>query len=132
MNRVVVVAMMAAAVLVGCHKSEPGGQGGNDTFKVVVPAIVASVTQGEVQTVRVSVERGDGFKQGVKLHVKAPAGLQVDPESTTVKAGDKGDVQLKITAAKDAPLGEQTIQVHGTPDKGDATQTEFKITVSAK
>ncbi|MCX5670517.1 MAG: hypothetical protein NTU94_04250 [Planctomycetota bacterium] len=88
--------------------------------------------QGEVQTVRVSVERGAGFKQGVKLEVKAPTGLQVDPESTMVKPGDKGDVQLEITAAKDAPLGEQKIQVKGTPDKGDATQTEFKIIVSAK
>ena len=30
----------------------------------------------------------------------------------------------------DAPLGEQTIQVKGAPDKGDSTQTAFKVTVS--
>jgi len=90
------------------------------------------VKQGEVQTVRVSVERGEGFKQAVKLEVKAPTGLQVDPASTTVNPGDKGDVQLKITAAKDAPLGEQKIMVKGTPDKGEATEIEFKVVVSAK
>ena len=47
-------------------------------------------------------------------------------------AGHKGDVQLKITAAKDAAIGEHKIQVKGTPDKGEPTETEFKITVSAK
>jgi uncharacterized membrane protein len=49
-----------------------------------------------------------------------------------VKAGDKADVQLKITAAKDAPLGELKVLVKGTPDKGDPAETEFKVTVSAK
>jgi len=78
------------------------------------------------------VERGAGFKQPVKLAVKAPTGLQVDPVSITVQPGDKGDVQLKITAAADAPLGDQKIMVSGTPDKGEPTETEFKVTVSTK
>jgi uncharacterized membrane protein len=121
-----------AALIMGCQKSEPGGRAGDDTFKVVVPVMGTDVKQGEIQTVRVSVERGAGFKQEVKLEVKAPAGLQVDPESTLVKPGDKGDVQLKITAAKDASLGEQKIMVKGTPDKGEPTEIEFKVTVSAK
>jgi uncharacterized membrane protein len=131
-NALLVAGLIAVAGLVGCQKSEPGGRGGDDTFKVVVPAMSASVNQGEVQTVRVSIERGAGFKQAVKLEVQAPKGLEVDPASTMVKPGDKGDVQLEIKAAKDAPLGEQTIQVKGTPDKGDSTQTSFKINVSAK
>ena len=127
-----VVGLIAMAALVGCKKSEEGGRAGNETFKVVVPAMTTDVKQGEIQTVRVSVERGEGFKQGVKLEVKAPTGLQVDPESTMVKPGDKGDVQLKITAAKDAPLGDQKIMVKGTPDKGEPAEVEFKVTVSAK
>ena len=132
MIRILTVALVAAAVLVGCKKSETGGMSGNDTFKVVVPAIATDVKQGEVQTVRVSVERGTEFKYGVKLEVKAPTGLKVDPDNTTVKPGDKGDVQLTITAAKDAPLGDQKIMVKGTPDKGDPAEVEFKVTVSAK
>ena len=132
MRMALVAGLIAVAALVGCQKSEPGGRAGDDTFKVVVPAMGADVKQGEIQTVRVSVERGAGFKQEVKLEVKAPDGLQVDPASTKVKPGDKGDVQLKITAAKDAPLGEQKIMVKGTPDKGEPTEIEFKITVSAK
>ena len=129
---VVVVGLIAMAALVGCKKSEEGGRAGNETFRVVVPAMSATVKQGEVQTVRVSVERGEGFKQGVKLEMKAPTGLQVDPQSTMVNPGDKGDVQLTITAAKDAPLGDKKIMVKGTPDKGEPADTEFKVTVSAK
>ena len=132
MNRFVIVALVATAAFVGCKKSEPGGGAGTDTFKLIVPAMIADVKQGEIQTARVSVERGAGFKDAVKLEVKAPKGLQVDPDSTTVKPGDKGDVQLKITAAKDAPLGEQKIMVKGTPDTGEAAETEFKVTVTAK
>jgi uncharacterized membrane protein len=126
------VGLIAVAALMGCQKSGRGGGAGDETFKVVVPAVGADIKQGEIQTVRVSVERGAGFKQEVKLELKAPDGLQVDPSSAKVKPGDKGDVQLKITAAKDAPLGEQKILVKGTPEKGEATEIEFKITVSAK
>ena len=132
MRTALVAALIATAVLMGCKKSEEGGRAGNDTFRVVVPAMTTDVKQGEIQTVRMSVERGEGFKQAVKLEVKAPAGIQVDPSSTTVQLGDKGDVQLKITVAKDAPIGEHKILVKGTPDKGEPTETEFKITVNAK
>ena len=128
----VVVALIAAAALVGCKKSEEGGRAGTDTFKLSVPALSTTVKQGETQVVRVAVDRGEGFKQAVKLETKAPTGLKVDPDSTTVNAGDKGDVQLKITAAADAPLGDLKIMIKGTPDKGDPTTTEFKVTVSAK
>ena len=127
-----VTVLIAMAALVGCKKSEPGGGAGNDTFRVVVPATSSDVKQGEVQTVRVSVERGTGFKQAVKLEVKAPTGLKVDPDSTMVKPGDKGDVQLTITADKDAPLGEQKVMVKGTPDQGEPAELEFKVTVIAK
>ena len=126
------VMLIAMVSLAGCKKSEPGGGAGNGTFKVVVPVLGETVRQGEVQTVRVSVERGEGFKQSVKLEVKAPAGLKVEPDSTTVKPGDKGDVQLTVTAASDAPLGDLKIIVKGTPDQGAPTELEFKVSVSAK
>lgn len=132
MNKVFAGLLMAAIALTGCSKSsEQGGRAGDDTFKIAVPALAAGVKQGEVQTVRVVLERGAGFKQGVKLELKAPAGVQVEPSSTTVQPSDKGDVQVKITVGKDAAIGEHKILVKGTPDKGEPTETEFKITVSA-
>jgi uncharacterized membrane protein len=133
MSKVFVGVLIAAATLTGCKtKSEEGGGAGNDTFKIVVPAMATDVKQGELQTVRVTLERGDGFKRQVKLELKAPAGIQVEPKDATVQPGDKGDVQVKITAAKDAAIGEHKIMVKGTPDKGEPTETEFKITVVAK
>jgi uncharacterized membrane protein len=132
MKQAMVAALIAMVALVGCNKSEPGGGAGNDTFKVVAPTMGTSIKQGELQTVKVSIERGDGFKQSVRLEFKASTGITVDPDSTTVKPGDKGDVQVKITAAKDAPLGDSKILVKGTPDKGEPAEAEFKITVSAK
>ena len=133
MSKVFVGVLIVAAALTGCKsKSEKGGGAGSDTFKIVVPATATDVKQGELQTVRVAVERGDGFKQQVKLELKAPAGIQVEPKDATVQPGDKGDLQLKITAAKDAAIGEHKIMVKGTPDKGEPTETEFNITVSAK
>ena len=133
MSKTFVVALLGAVALTGCKsKSEQGGGAGSDTFRLVVPAMATDVKQGELQTVRVAVERGDGFKQQVKLELKAPAGIQVEPKDATVQPGDKGDVQVKITAAMDAAIGEHKIMVKGTPDKGEPTETEFKITVVAK
>lgn len=132
MKKALLFGLISLAVVVGCNKSEEGGRGGDDTFRIIVPPMATNIMQGEVQTIRVSVERGEGFKQGIKLHVKTPDGLQVDPDSTTVKPGDEGDVQLVLKAAEDAPLGDQMVQVHGAPDKGEAVEIEFKVTVSAK
>ena len=133
MSKAFVGSLIAAAALTGCTKSsEEGGRAGNDTFRIVVPAMVRGVKQGEVQTARVVLERGSGFKQRVKLEVKAPVGVEVEPKEAMVLPGDKGDVQLKITVAKDAPIGEHKILAKGTPDKGEPTETEFKISVIAK
>jgi hypothetical protein len=133
MSRVFVGMLMATVALAGCTKSsEEGGRAGNDTFRIAVPALATDIKQGELQTAQLTLERGAGFQQRLKLEVKAPAGIQVEPSSATIEPGDKGEVQLKITAAKDAAIGEHKIKVKGTPNKGEPTETEFKITVSAK
>jgi uncharacterized membrane protein len=135
MNRSFVGALIVAAALMGvagCEKtSEKGGGTGGDTFRLVAPG-TADVNQGEVAIVRLVLERSAAFKQAVKLEVKAQEGIQVEPNDATVKPGDKGDVQLKITVAKDLAAGEHKIFVKGTPDSGEPTQTEFRINVRAK
>lgn len=130
--KVFVGMFMVTAMFVGCKtKSEEGGRAGDDTFKIVVPAMATNIKQGELQTVQVTLERGKGFKQPVTLEMKAPAGLQIEPRNATVQPGDKADLQVQITAAKDAALGEHKIMVKGTPGKGESTETEFNITISA-
>lgn len=127
-----VVGLIAVAAFMGCKKSEEGGRAGTDTFQVVVPLISTYIKQGEFQIVRVSVERGAEFKQAVTLKMKVPTGLTIDPDNSKIEPGDRGSVQLKITAAKDAPLGDQIVRVMGTPDKGETAETAFTVTVSAK
>jgi uncharacterized membrane protein len=131
-NALMVAALIATAALMGCKQSEEGGRAGIATFKLSVPALATAVKQGETQVAQVTVERGEGFKESVKLEVKAPTGLQVELGSATVKPGDKADVQMKITAAKDAPLGDQKVMIKGTPEKGEPAETAFTVTVSAK
>jgi uncharacterized membrane protein len=99
-----------------------------DGFRVVVPHEV-TLQQGAVQTVNVSLDRGDLFKQDVKLNVKGTPGISVDPTSTTIKASAGPDAMVKLTAAKDAALGEYRVSVTATPANGETTMTEFRVKV---
>ena len=116
-----IVATLALAMFFGCQISPRGGSVVKDEgFRIAVPTFNTEVKQGELQTVVVSVQRDSLFKKEVKLQVKAPKGISVEPTSFTVKASDKPDVQLQIAAPKDAALGEYKIlvKVKGTPDRG--------------
>jgi uncharacterized membrane protein len=79
----------------------------------------------------VVLDRGAGFQQRVKREPTAPAGVGVEPNNATEQPNEKGDVQVTITVAEDSALGEHNILVKGTPEKGEPTETQFKITVSA-
>jgi uncharacterized membrane protein len=102
-------------------------------FKIAVPTFDTKIKQGEVQSVIISLERGESFKQDVTLEIKLSKGegITFDPAKIVVKAGDKPDVQIKITAAKDAALGENIVSVTGTPTTGEPTSVEFNVKVTA-
>ena len=125
--------MLALAVVSGCQSAGPrgGGVSKDEGFKIAVPTFQTEVKQGELQTVAVSIQRGEYFKRDVRLEIKASKGIAVDPTNIMVKASDKPDVQFRITAAKDAALGEYRIYVTGTPDTGQPTSAEFKVKVVA-
>ena len=127
------VTTLALAVVSGCQSAGPrgGGVSRDEGFKIAVPTFETEVKQGELQTVSVSIQRGEFFKRDVKLEIKASKGIGVAPTSMMVKASDKPDAQLRITAAKDAALGEYRIYVMGTPDTGQPTSAEFKVKVVA-
>jgi len=102
-------------------------------FKIVVPTFDTKIKQGEVQSVTISLERGDAFKQDVKLEIKLSKGegITFDPAKVVVKASDKADVQLTITASKNTAIGEYKVSVTGTPTTGESTSVEFKVNVVA-
>ena len=127
------VTTLALAVVSGCQSAGPrgGGVSKDEGFRIAVPTFETAVKQGELQTVAVSIQRGEYFKRDVTLQIKASKGIGVDPTSITVKASDKPDVQLRVTAGKDAALGDYRVYVKGTPDTGEPTSAEFKVKVVA-
>lgn len=143
--------LVAVVGLSGCTKeSKPGGPGAKTTppttversytttdnkptdkdrtFTLAVPASEKDLKRGERKDVKISIDRGDAFHQGVTLQFKAPTGLTVTPANTTLKDGDK-EVNLTIQAAADAPLGETNIEVMGMPETGKSVSVMMKVEV---
>ena len=130
-NAIAIVMTLVLAVVSGCESSSP--QGGSvlksEGFKIAVPTLDTKLQQGEVQNVTVSLERGEYFKQDVKLQIEASKGISVEPTSVTVKASEKPDVQLRITAAQNAAIGVYNVSVRGIPKTGESTSTSFTVKV---
>jgi uncharacterized membrane protein len=120
------VALLAAG---GCIWSGSGGTGKADSFTLEGPPRTTALKQGESQTVKIAVQRGTDFKQAVKLTAeKPPQGVKVEFTPADVKAGDK-EAEMKITAEKDAAVGEHAIVVKGAPDSGSAHTVDVKVKV---
>ncbi|MFN0136124.1 MAG: hypothetical protein ACKVS9_08420 [Phycisphaerae bacterium] len=133
MNKIVSETINAVASVTGLTKhSEQGGGVGTDTFRLGVPPAPTNIKQGELQTVRLVVDRGGSFKQVLKLAARTTQGLSLEPADATLAPGDKGEVKLRIRAATDAPIGNHTIRVMGTPEQGEVANTDFEIVVSAR
>ena len=128
-----IVIGLALMILAGCQSN--GTQGGTvpkgQGFTITVPTFTTTIKQGELQTVTVSVNRDDYFKQDVRMEIKTPAGLSIDPTSVQVRAGDKPDIQLRISANKDAAIGDYRVDVKGTTESGDQSVGYFNVTIVA-
>jgi uncharacterized membrane protein len=132
MKKVIMIVVALALVTVsGCYSSsEKGGSVlKGEGFKIAVPTFETEIKQGEVQSVAISLERGESFKQDVKLMIKTTKGISVEPTDVMVKASDTPDVQLRITVPKDAALGVYSVSVKGTPKTGEPTSTSFNMRV---
>jgi len=129
----IVLTLVLAAVSRGADSPKGGSVGKGESFTINVPAFATEVKQGETQSVTIKLERGDSFKQDVKLQIKLSKGegLSIDPAKVVVKASDKPDVQIKITAPKNAAIGEYKVSVTGTPTTGEATSAELNVKVIA-
>jgi uncharacterized membrane protein len=129
---ITIVLMLGLTAMYGCQSSS-SPQGGSVTedegFKIVVPAFTTEIKQGEAQTAIVTLHRDDYFKQNVRLLINTTKGISLDPTSVLIKSKDKPDVQILITVATDAALGEYSIRVMGTPETGESTSTVFTVKV---
>jgi len=133
MKTAFVIVFTLVMAVSGCQSTSPrGGSAFKDEgFKIAVPAIETKIKQGEVQTVTVSLHRGDYFKRDVTLEIKPSKGISVEPTKVVVEGSDKPDVQLRIAATKDSAIGEYFVYVKGTPESGEPTSVEFKVQVVA-
>jgi uncharacterized membrane protein len=117
----------------GCNKVTEGGTpktNANVKLSLPVSSVPKDIKQGDTSTLDASVDRGSEFKKDLKLSVTKPDKVEVKLSKDVVKASEDTKFQITITPAKDAPLGEQTIKVTGTPDGGgEPTIGEFKVKV---
>jgi len=109
--------------------SQGGGAAASEGFKISAPGLETDIKQGNTQTVTVSLQRGDYFKQNVSLDIKSTVGITVTPASVMVKASDSPDIQVQVTAAKDAALGDYGVFVTGTPTTGEPATADFRVKV---
>lgn len=127
---------MLASVLafgVGCQSSS-SPRGGSvlkeQGFAISAPTYFATtIKQGETQSVPISLKRGAQFKQDVKVKIENSTGLSVEPTSATIKASDSPDLQLRITAAPNAALGDYRVIVRAAPETGEPTSSIITVRV---
>lgn len=131
MNRIawMCAALLAAAPLACKQSPEGGSPGSNDSFKLQAPVMPEVLKQGERETLTLKLDRGSDFKKSVKIDVKAPEGLKVDPAHKTVKASDPAEVSITIEADKKAAAGDHKITVVATPESGNPTSLDVTVKV---
>lgn len=134
--------------LTGCEKeTDVGGPGAartgggvserdnantEDTFVLTCPSGEVDITQGETQTIEIGIERGDDFKQNVKVSLMAPIeGMSLEPADATF-SGDNYEMEVKLVAAADAPLGVTSVTLIGKPDSGESVNAGIKVKINEK
>ncbi|HVR34385.1 MAG TPA: hypothetical protein VMS21_00885, partial [Methylomirabilota bacterium] len=110
--------------------SSKGGFTLDEHFSITVPA-EHTLKQGDEIPINIVLNRGPYFKRDVRLDIKTE-GINVTPNSVLVKASDKPEVQLHITASREAALGEYRVTVTGTPTTGEPAVTRFIVSVIAQ
>jgi uncharacterized membrane protein len=152
------LAAMAGAVIgtAGCNNGTPGGPGadtGKDkdkekpsalqqaedaviqhegTYSLTMPLLTTRIKQSEDKVVSVGIRRGKNFDEDVTVKFEgAPTGVTVDPETATIKHGEK-ETKVNIKASNDAAVGEFSIKVTGHAEKGTDASNNLKIIVEKK
>ena len=127
----IVVAAVSMLGLLGCSSQQGGPVGSDQGFKIGVPMFAVKVEQGETKDAKIKLDRGKYFKQDVTIALTASEGIAVKPTEVTVKANEKADVPIEITAPKDAAIGEYRIRVKATPERGESAAMDVKVKVTA-
>jgi hypothetical protein len=105
---------------------------GTGTFKVSGPLRAFSLRQGRDTTFAVELRTSDAFEGEVRLtYPDLPRGLKIEPNPFVFKEGGNPLAELKITADKDAPVGEHRFIIKATPDDGEPIELTVKVLVKS-
>lgn len=88
-----------------------------------------TIKQGETRTVKIMMDPEPKYTMPIKLQAEAPKGVRAEFASDTVKAAGDSSADLRITAEKNASIGEHTIRVTGNGDAASIKPMEFKVRV---
>lgn len=102
----------------------------NRAFKLSGPSSSTSIKRGEAKTIKIDVERHNNFNGVIKLRTEAPKGLQASLDETSLSGTATNHVNLRVTADRDAPLGDQSIRVFGEGNKEPTHSWEVKVRVT--
>jgi hypothetical protein len=143
MKRLLTVAAAAAMLAaVGCNPAGTSGgpgatnRGGvhvtqqENSFSLSPPMTGVSLKQGEKTEVKIGIDRGKNFDQDIALSLNhVPKGVTFSPAHPTIKHGDK-DTTVSVEAAKDAAVGDFTVNIVGKPSKeGPEATKPMKLAV---
>lgn len=133
MKTLIAVLMTLSMLIVSGCKSTTSPQGGTlpqDKEFTITVSTHSTVKQGESIPIVISLNRGAFFKKDVQVEIRSE-GLVVTPVSVLIKASEKPEVQLLITAARETALGKYRVYINATPSAGKTTATEFTVAVVA-
>ncbi|MCE5328539.1 MAG: hypothetical protein LLG01_19220 [Planctomycetaceae bacterium] len=123
------IAAVATIGLVGCTSPQGGGMAEGTGFKIAVPLWTVDVKQGETKSVTIKLNRGDYFKQDVRLRFTASQGISVEPATAVVRASDPPQTDIRIAAPSNAALGKYHVNIEGTPERGETTGIDMTVKV---
>ena len=136
MKTAIAIVMSAALVIaMGCAGPRGASMPNRQEFTILTPPVITEVRQEETEGLTISLYRREFSNQDVKLEIMVPKGLRVLPPLAWIKAGEKTDVPLRITADRYADLGEYKVYVKGTAyvngkaEPGEPIWGDFTVTV---
>jgi uncharacterized membrane protein len=91
-----------------------------------------TVKQGETKTVKVHLDPNSKYLVPVQLHADSPKGIKTELTTESIKASEGSDAELRITADKNAEIGEHTIHITGKGDAATITPLDVKVKVVAR
>jgi hypothetical protein len=100
-----------------------------DSFTLTTPRLSTSLKQGETKTVSIGIKRDKTFDQDISLMFgDMPTGITLEPMVSIIKPGDEA-IQVSLTSADDASLGNFAIKFTGHPAVGADASNELKLNV---